>query len=83
MVDREGLEPPTLSLKGSYATIASPVHENGESGGNRTHDLEIKSLLLYLLSYASTKVQDHTWLKSPEPGSVPAATCGRVAQCVS
>ena len=25
--------------------------ENGAPGGNRTHDLEIKSLLLYLLSY--------------------------------
>lgn len=25
---------------------------NDEGGGNRTHDLEIKSLLLYQLSYA-------------------------------
>ena len=51
-LDTTGTAAPTSPGDGSSASSGSPTTCSNEGGGTRTHDLGIKSPLLYQLSYA-------------------------------
>lgn len=66
MVKTRRFELPLDSLRDCYATITLHFHiyfKFGENGGDWTHDLQIKSLLLYQLSYILIKFGENngTW----------------------